>query len=201
MSSYGALDTEETNRREDIEPIVDEKGWRESLGEKLENEKFHWAVLSLVLIDAVCVIVQIAYTFFNECQMPDLLSKSPDLYLAFEIAESVSIFICIMFMFECVLSLVAFGPRYYWPGYPHWKLHLFDVVVVSTTFVLEVILKGKEREVAGLLIIFRLWRVVKIIEAAIRSVSFSQQEELDDLKAAYAELQIKYQQEVEKNRA
>ncbi|KAI8378977.1 hypothetical protein BD560DRAFT_324709 [Blakeslea trispora] len=194
MTSYGSLDREER-----IEPIADEKGWRQSLGEKLENEKFHWAVLGLVLIDAICVIIQITFTFFHECQVPVLFSKTPDLYLAFEVAESVSIFICLMFMLECVLCLIAFGPGYYWPGYPHWKLHVFDVLVVSTTFVLEVILKGKEREVAGLLIIFRLWRVVKIIEAAIRSVSLSHQEELDELKQAYAELQIKYQQEVEKN--
>ncbi|KAI8084388.1 uncharacterized protein B0P05DRAFT_436756, partial [Gilbertella persicaria] len=163
--------------------------WRESLGEKLENEKFHLAVLSLVLIDAACVLVQIFYTFFHECQVPVLDVKENHLLLAFEIAESISIFICTMFLFECILCLVAFGPGYYLPDYPHWKLHVFDAAVVSTTFLLEVILRGKEREIAGLLIIFRLWRVVKIIEAAVMSVSFTHQEELEELRAAYAELE------------
>jgi len=32
-----------------------------------------------------------------------------------------------------------------------------------TTFVLEVILRGKERELAGLLITLRLWRLLKLV--------------------------------------
>jgi len=44
-----------------------------------------------------------------------------------------------------------------------------------------------------------LWRVVKIIEAAILSVSFAHAEELEELRASYAELEAKYKQEQEKN--
>lgn len=51
----------------------------------------------------------------------------------------------------------------------------------------------------SLLIILRLWRVVKIIEAAILSVSFAHAEELEELRASYAELEAKYKQEQEKN--
>lgn len=42
-------------------------------------------------------------------------------------------------------------------------LHLFDACVVITTFVLEVALKGRERELAGLLVLLRLWRLVKLV--------------------------------------
>ncbi|KAL0141060.1 hypothetical protein V8B55DRAFT_1512668 [Mucor lusitanicus] len=190
MASYGSLNTHQGIEAENSE---NEKGWRESLGEKLENEKFHLAVLGLILIDATCVIIQIIYTFFHECQVPVVLytgggasHKASYLLIAFEMAEVISIVICFLFLVECLLSLVAFGPKYYLP-------------VVTTTLVLEVGLKGKEREVAGLLIILRSWRVVKIIEAAILSVSFAHEEELEELRANYAELEAKYKQEVEKN--
>jgi hypothetical protein len=46
----------------------------------------------------------------------------------------------------------------------------------------------------SLLIVFRLWRVVKVIEAVIMSVSFTHQEELDELKVKYAELEEKNRQ-------
>ncbi|KAL7332189.1 hypothetical protein PS15p_204268 [Mucor circinelloides] len=198
MASYGSLNT-----RQGIEAENNEREWRESLGEKLENENFHLAVLGLILIDATCVVIQIIYTFFHECQVPVVLytgsHEASYLLVAFEMAEVISIVICLLFLVECLLSLVAFGPKYYLPGWPHWKLHVFDATVVITTLVLEVGLKGKEREVAGLLIILRLWRVVKIIEAAILSVSFAHAEELEELRASYAELEAKYKQEQEKN--
>lgn len=48
--------------------------------------------------------------------------------------------------------------------------------------------------------VFRLWRVVKVVEAVILSVSFTQQEELEKLKVAYAELETKLKVEEEKNK-
>ena len=46
---------------------------------------------------------------------------------------------------------------------PHAVLHFFDAIVIVTTFVLEVVLRGRERELASLLIILRLWRLVKLV--------------------------------------
>jgi hypothetical protein len=63
------------------------------------------------------------------------------------------------------MALWAFGPSYYNPvgKVPHSSLHLFDAAIIITTFVLEVALKGRERELAGLLVILRLWRLVKLV--------------------------------------
>ena len=49
---------------------------------------------------------------------------------------------------------------------PYAALHLFDAVVVLATFVLEVVLRGRERELAGLLVLLRLWRLVKLVGGA-----------------------------------
>jgi len=46
---------------------------------------------------------------------------------------------------------------------PHASLHLFDCIIIITTFVLEVVLRGKEQELAGLLVVLRLWRLVKLV--------------------------------------
>lgn len=51
----------------------------------------------------------------------------------------------------------------------------------------------------SLLIVFRLWRVVKIIEAAVMSVSFAHEEELEQLREDYEKLQAKYKEQVELN--
>ncbi|KAI8982345.1 hypothetical protein BDF20DRAFT_866430 [Mycotypha africana] len=203
------------------EQPLQRKHWQLRLGETLENEKFHMTILFLILVDACCVLIQILYTFFHECQLPLSYNNSDDtslfmmmnsnqrdgfdasdvnyLLMAFEIAEAISYIICFVFVIECVLSLVAFGPRFYLPGFPHWKLHLFDALVIGTTFVLEVGLRGKEREVAGLLIIFRFWRIVKIIEAAVMSVSYAHQEELEKLKTDYTTLEAAYKAEQARN--
>lgn len=134
MSTYGTLSTADPERECAVEMEEETKTWRHTLGEKLETQSFHMLVLGLVLLDATCVVIQIIYTFFHECQVPIVLmsggghekEKESLLLIAFEMAELISIFICLLFLVECLLSLIAFGPRYYLPGWPHWKLHVFD---------------------------------------------------------------------------
>ncbi|KAG6878689.1 hypothetical protein C0993_011504 [Termitomyces sp. T159_Od127] len=68
-------------------------------------------------------------------------------------------------MLEIPLATWAFGLSFYNPfgGVIHAGLHLFDALIIITTFILEIGLKGRERELAGLLIILRLWRLVKLV--------------------------------------
>jgi len=70
-----------------------------------------------------------------------------------------------LFLVEIPITSWAFGLRHYNPfgGVPFASLHALDALIIVTTFTLEVILKGKERELAGLLIVFRLWRLVKLV--------------------------------------
>lgn len=70
--------------------------------------------------------------------------------------------------------------------------HPYTVVVA--TFVFDIVLHGKEREVAELLIIFRLWRVVRIVEATVMSVSFAKDEEEQDVNKELEEARIAYNQ-------
>lgn len=74
--------------------------------------------------------------------------------------------------------------------------------MVVATFVFDIVLHGKEREVAELFIIFRLWRVVRIVEATVMSMSYAEDEdvskELQETRLAYNELASKLEQETQR---
>jgi hypothetical protein len=82
-----------------------------------------------------------------------------------EVLSLISTVITTLFLIEIPLTLWSLGFEFYIPNGPvlHASLHLFDAVIIVTTFVLEVILRGKERELAGLLVILRLWRLLKLV--------------------------------------
>ncbi|KAI8098664.1 uncharacterized protein BX664DRAFT_381349 [Halteromyces radiatus] len=182
-ASYGSLPIT-NNDNHSSQP----SSWRKHLGARLESDKVHWTILGLTMLDAACVLLQILYTFFHECQAdPSKVSilvykpVSEGWIISFELAETISIIITCLFMLECCLSFIAFGPKYYLPGTEHWKLHIFDVTVVVSTFILDIVLRGKEREVAGLLIIFRLWRIVKVMDAVVKGLSYTNEEQVEEL--------------------
>ncbi|KAI9498211.1 hypothetical protein BDB00DRAFT_801613 [Zychaea mexicana] len=210
MTSYGSVAAEDSStplleeQRPRSEQKADDRAeWRVQLGEILENEKVHLTIVGMTLLDATLVLFQIIYTFFHECQMGG--SPSPWVQSLIEAADVISQLVTCIFLMELTLALVAFGPQYFLPGWPHWKFHVLDLVVVIATFVFDIVLHGKEREVAELLIIFRLWRVVRIVEAAVLSMSYANQEtvenindELEELKSAYAKIEKQLEDETQK---
>ncbi|KAK0450763.1 hypothetical protein EV421DRAFT_1774943 [Armillaria borealis] len=121
--------------------------WHSKLGEILEAQLFHKVVIALITIDAACVLADLGYTLLG--------SK----FLL------ISLVITTFFLVEIPLALWAFGLQYYNPlgQVTHASLHLFDAAIIITTFVLEITLKGKERELGALLIVLRLWRLVKLV--------------------------------------
>lgn len=82
-----------------------------------------------------------------------------------KVLSHISLAITTLFLVEIPMALWAFGPQYYHPfgQVPHAALHAFDALIIITTFVLEVALKGRERELASLLVVLRLWRLIKLI--------------------------------------
>lgn len=204
MASYGSIPTEDTDAPApdtvEVDAVVSRAPWRQELGEKLESNNVHWAVLWLTILDSLCVLIEIIVTFFEECTNEPvefvLLMARPKLWdhWAVVTAEWVSTGITCLFLIEVLLTFVSFGPTYYAPGKPHWIMHNLDAAVVITTFVLDIILKGKEREVAGLLIVFRLWRVIKIMEAVAMGVSISETSTVDHVNALLAQEKTKRMQ-------
>lgn len=134
MTTYGALPTRDPELAETTAAAAargpsqqeERAEWRHQLGEVLENEKVHLGVIGLVILDAVCVLFQIIYTFLHECQANSEPSQRIKFFV--EAADVISQGVTCIFLLELVLAFIAFGPRYYLPGWPHWKLHILDVV-------------------------------------------------------------------------
>ncbi|KAF8902039.1 hypothetical protein CPB84DRAFT_1679075 [Gymnopilus junonius] len=128
----------------------------------LEHPRFHKTVIALITIDALCVLADLAYSFLSsDCELPG----GEDSPAWLEVLANISLIITTFFLVEIPLNLWTFGLQYMNPfgSVPHAILHLFDTIIILTTFTFEVILRGKERELAGLLVILRLWRLVKLV--------------------------------------
>jgi hypothetical protein len=135
MTSYGSIpadDVGETPELTDQNAENTRASWRVELGEKLETESVHWAVLWLTIIDSLCVLLEIVITFFDECSNEPhkflFLVAHSDIWHHWAVltAEWVSTGITCLFLIEVLLTLVAFGPSYYSPGSPHWIMHNLD---------------------------------------------------------------------------
>ncbi|KAL1944578.1 hypothetical protein VTO73DRAFT_3008 [Trametes versicolor] len=145
--------------------------------EVLESTPLHYSVISLVLIDSACVLADLAYTFLSTDCTP---IEGPETPLWLNILANVSLVITTLFLAEIPFTLWALGAQYYNPRGPvvHAILHLFDALVILTTFILEIVLRGRERELASLLVILRLWRLVKLVQGIAVSAG-----ELDEQQA------------------
>ncbi|KAI0807432.1 hypothetical protein C8Q74DRAFT_1362934 [Fomes fomentarius] len=144
--------------------------------EVLESAPLHYTVL----IDSACVLADLAYTFLSAECTP---IEGPDTPVWLNILAQVSLAITTFFLVEIPLSIWAIGLQNYNPfgPVPHAALHFFDAIVIVTTFVLEVVLRGRERELASLLIILRLWRLVKLVQGIAVGAGELDEEQAKDL--------------------
>ena len=76
-----------------------------------------------------------------------------------QVLDVASLVFSCLFLFELMLSVFAFGWRYFGS-----KFHCFDATVIVAGFIVDVLLKGPVEEAGSLIVVGRLWRVFKIIE-------------------------------------
>ncbi|KAG0263896.1 hypothetical protein BG011_007850 [Mortierella polycephala] len=155
---------------------------RHRLGEVLETKRAHVVVLLFTLIDIVLVMLQIGASLLH-------LDETEEETWFIALFGHLSLAIVSAFMVEVLLRLFAFGPRYFWRPTPHGFLHLIDAVIILTSFLLEVFLKGAGQELSSLLIIFRLWRVLKLTGTVALEVT-----EHDHIKIAALEAKVRSQE-------
>ncbi|KAI9571229.1 hypothetical protein HD554DRAFT_2186821 [Boletus coccyginus] len=161
--------------------------WRENVAWFLESRRFHLFILILIAIDAACVIADIAYDFLaNGCP-----TSSPENPVWLQVLANISLAITTFFLLELPLAIWAFGIKFFVPfsGPPHAPLHLFDAIIVVTTFVLEFVLKGRERELVGLLVILRLWRLVKLVGGVAIGAGEIEEQVLEELEQTKRQLE------------
>jgi len=162
--------------------------YREKTAQVLEHRYLHKTVILMIVIDASCVLADLIYTFLSPGCTPPEGSDAPQWL---EVLAHISLAITTFFLIEIPLSIYAFGFQFYNPfgSVPHSVLHLFDAFIIMTTFILEVVLKGREQELASLLIIFRLWRLVKLVGGVAVGVGEMEEGNIKELNEVRRELQ------------
>ncbi|KFH62676.1 hypothetical protein MVEG_12068 [Podila verticillata NRRL 6337] len=156
--------------------------FRHRFCEAIESKGAHITILILTLIDIILVMLEIGASLLH-------LDETEEEVWYLELFSHLSLAIVSLFMLEILMKFFAFGPRYFWRGTPHWFLHLVDAVIIMTSFMLEIFLHGAGQELSSLLIVFRLWRVVKLTGTVAVEVSSHEQENAALLEVRVHELE------------
>ncbi|KAI8477021.1 MAG: hypothetical protein J3K34DRAFT_463380 [Monoraphidium minutum] len=133
--------------------IVSRTSWQRFF----ESNPYHNTVIALVLLDLTTVAIDLGFMLAH-CPEPHLKEPVEEMLEAF---TWISIGILSIFVLEFAGQVICFG--FGWFKKP---ANALDVTVVVLSLILEIVLRQSElREVVALLIVFRLWRLVRVIHA------------------------------------
>jgi len=137
------------------------------LASKIESKPVHIIVVTLVLLDLLIILTDLSLQSFYPME-----EEAPDaVHTAEKALAWTSVTILSIFTLEQFVKLAVFGPRYFLKVW-----HAIDAFVIITSLILEILLRGPSREVASLLIIFRLWRLVRIMHALAEEITIEHEE-------------------------
>ncbi|KAK3576545.1 hypothetical protein CHS0354_011221 [Potamilus streckersoni] len=159
--------------------------FRERLNFILHSHKFQIIVICIVIID--CLLVVAGLLFDLEIIKTSEHSEVP------HILHYGSIGILGLFILELFARVYAIRLEFF-----RHKVEIFDAIVIIVSFILDLVFinaKGPESGV-GLLIVLRLWRVIRILNGIVMSVK----KEADDKLNKERKRRKEYEQEVTKYR-
>lgn len=126
----------------------------------------HYAILLLVSLDVSSIFADFIISLYvceHTCRGKPY-SKEPEHSLenisaAQDVLGVISLVFSCLFLAELLASIWAFGFSFF-----KSKFHCFDAAIIVAGFVVDVCLKGVLEEIGSIVVVLRLWRVVKIIE-------------------------------------
>ena len=146
-----------TTDSDDMKPEL--KTLNDKLKYVFHSNKFQVLIVCLVILDCLLVIAEL---LLDLKVFPNEANES----IAPHVLHYASIGILGLFLIEICVRLAVFRLEFF-----KHKLELFDAAVVIVSFALDVQFRNNEgpESGAGLLIILRLWRVTRILNANITS--------------------------------
>ncbi|KAG8829997.1 hypothetical protein FRC18_008773 [Serendipita sp. 400] len=127
----------------------------------LQSKAFHRTILTLILIDFVIVVIEISWKLLdNSC--PKGGEETAPAWI--QVLLYISMAIASLFVLELPPTIWVFGFDYYnpWSGVQHSTFHLLDAIIIILNFVF-MFLQGPAQEIGELLILLRIWRLVKLL--------------------------------------
>ena len=108
--------------------------------------------------------------------------KHPGVHTAHDVLFSFTMIILILFEIELLLMMYLLGPK----AYLSRPLYVLDLFVVTVSLVLEIVFKFLDEDIlndlVGILILFRVWRFVRIGHGLVASTFELQEERIHELK-------------------
>ncbi|XP_057308502.1 voltage-gated hydrogen channel 1-like isoform X2 [Hydractinia symbiolongicarpus] len=154
-----------------------EKHWlghiRKKLRFLLHHHYFQIMICVLVLIDTAVVVTEIMVETSNKDGSPN-----HDMEVAEKVLHFTSLTILSFFMVEIITKIFAMGKEFL-----HHKFEIFDAVIVTVSFLLDVFLSsGGLKDGVEFLILLRLWRITRIINGIIVSIKTRAEEREEKLR-------------------
>ncbi|CAK7272163.1 hypothetical protein SEPCBS119000_004980 [Sporothrix epigloea] len=143
----------------------------------LASTQKHYLILALVGIDVVAILAEILISLVA-CETGT--KDRPWVDPALETFKIIGLVISSLFLVELLASLWAFG----WELFSSW-FHCFDAFVILVGFIIDVLAHGVLEDIASLVVVLRLWRVVKIVE----EMSVGAEERMEELEAQVEKLE------------
>ncbi|KRZ79040.1 Carboxypeptidase -like protein [Trichinella papuae] len=144
------------------------RNFRQTSLEIFFSNKFQVLIVFLVTLDCICLLAEVLIHL-----------------RMFELGNQSRVMICILHYFNiCVLSLffVELVLKLFIMGFTVFKhrMEMFDFIVIILSFSLSIIYGdcGRTADGAGLLISFRLWRILRIFKNVVASVKMEAQRKI-----------------------
>ncbi|XP_069135621.1 voltage-gated hydrogen channel 1-like [Argopecten irradians] len=135
--------------------------FRERLVHILHTNKFQIIIVCFVILDCLLVIAELLLDM-NIVNLPD-----HENHIAPQILHYSSISILCLFVIEIIVRIYA-----YRLSFLKHKMEVFDAIIVTVSFVLDIVFRSHEGPESGigLLVVLRLWRVTRILNGIVMSV-------------------------------
>ncbi|KAK3394892.1 hypothetical protein B0H63DRAFT_444978 [Podospora didyma] len=143
----------------------------------LSSKVKHYIILGLVALDVTAILADIFIALLS-CDLD--LEQESWVWKAREALHVVGLVFSSLFVLELLVTFWAFGIQFF-----HDWFHCFDAFVIVTSFVVDTVTRGDVELIASLVIMLRLWRLVKIIE----ELSVAASERMEDIEGKVVELE------------
>ncbi|KAK3331939.1 hypothetical protein B0T19DRAFT_89436 [Cercophora scortea] len=143
----------------------------------LASRAKHYVILAFVTVDVAAILADIFIGLIT-CDLG--LEKEAWVEEAKEALYFVGLIFSCLFLVELAVTVWAFGLGFF----QEW-FHCFDAFVIIASFIIDIVARGVLEEIGSLVIMLRLWRLVKIVE----ELSVGAAERMEEIEGKVVDLE------------